>query len=73
MNTTKGKVVISGMCTIAENFQPPAAVRETMPVIPPGIHLDAVEAFNSALRVKGMADIIIPCHEPSLVNVDAIP
>jgi len=73
VNTTKGKVVISGMCTIAENFQPPAAVSKTMPVIPPGIHLDAVEAFNSALRVKGMADIIIPCHEPSLVNVDAIP
>jgi N-acyl homoserine lactone hydrolase len=73
VNTTEGKVVISGMCTIAENFQPPYNVSKTMPVIPPGIHLDAVEAFNSALRIKGMADIIIPCHEPSLVNVDSIP
>ncbi|MFC2009169.1 N-acyl homoserine lactonase family protein [Chloroflexota bacterium] len=73
INTVKGRVVISGMCTIAENFHPPSSVSKTMPVIPPGIHLDAVEAFNSALRVKGMADIIIPCHEPSLVNVDAIP
>ena len=73
INTEKGRAVISGMCTLAENFEPPAGVRENMPVIPPGIHLDAVEAFNSALRIKGMADIIIACHEPSLVNVDSIP
>lgn len=73
VNTAKGRAIISGMCTLAENFEPPAGVREFMPVIPPGIHLDAVEAFNSALRLKGMADIIIPCHEPSLVNVDSIP
>lgn len=73
VNTTRGRAVISGMCTIAENFQPPAGVREIMPVIPPGIHLDAVEAFNSALKIKGMADIIIPCHEPALVRVDSIP
>ncbi|MBN1856471.1 MAG: N-acyl homoserine lactonase family protein [Dehalococcoidia bacterium] len=73
INTEKGKAVISGMCTIKDNFEPPAGVREVMPVIPPGIHLDAVEAFNSALKIKGMADIIIPCHEPSLVNVDSIP
>jgi len=73
ISTEKGRAVISGMCTMAENFEPPPGVREIMPVIPPGIHLDAVEAFNSALRIKGMADIIIPCHEPSLVNVDSIP
>ena len=73
VNTEKGKAIISGMCTIAENFEPRPGVREIMPVIPPGIHLDAVEAFNSALRIKGMADIIVPCHEPSLVNVDSIP
>ena len=73
ISTAKGRAVISGMCTVAFNFDPPAGVREVMPVIPPGIHLDAVEAFNSALRIKAIADIIIPCHEPSLVNVDSIP
>ena len=73
VNTVKGRAIISGMCTLAENFEPPPGVREFMPVIPPGIHLDAVEAFNGALRIKGMADIVIPCHEPSLVNVDSIP
>ena len=73
INTVQGRAIISGMCTIDANFAPPAGIREIMPVIPPGIHLDAVAAFNSALRLKGMADIIVPTHEPSLVNVDSIP
>ncbi len=73
VNTSRGKAIISGLCTIEENFNPRAGVRETMPVIAPGIHLNAVEAFNSVLRIKGMADIIVPVHEPGLVNVDSIP
>lgn len=73
VNTAQGKAIISGMCTVDENFNPRAGVRERIPVIPPGIHLNAVEAFNSVLRIKGMADIIVPVHEPRLVNVDSIP
>jgi len=73
VNTEKGKAIISGMCTVAENFEPPPGIREVMPVIPPGIHLDAVEAFNSVLRVKSMADIVIANHDPAYVNVDSIP
>ncbi len=42
INTSHGKAIISGMCTIEENFNPRAGIRETMPVIPPGIHLNAV-------------------------------
>ncbi len=73
INTVKGKVIISGECTLEENYYPRAGARENMPVIPAGIHLDAVGAFNSALRIKGMADVIVPVHEPGLVNVDSIP
>ena len=73
VNTEKGKAIISGMCVVGDNFNPPSGVREHMPVIPPGIHLDAVQAFNSNLKVKGMADIIIANHDPSLVNVETIP
>jgi len=73
VNTEKGRAVISGMCAVDENFNPPLGVREYMPVIPPGIHLDAVEAFNSALKIKGMADILIASHDPALVNVETIP
>ncbi len=73
VNTVQGKVIISGLCTIEENFNPRAGVRERIPVIPPGMHLNAVEAFNSVLRIKGIADVVIPVHDPGLVNVDSIP
>jgi len=56
-----------------ENFYPPEDIKKIMPVITPGTHLDAVEAFDSMLRIKGMADILIPMHEPSLVGVNSIP
>lgn len=73
INTDKGKAIITGFCCIRENFYPPEEVREVMPVIPPGIHLNAVDAFESALRIKGLADILIPIHDLSLVGVKSIP
>ncbi|MFQ5996174.1 MAG: hypothetical protein ACE5KP_00920 [Dehalococcoidales bacterium] len=33
----------------------------------------AVDAFESTLRIKGLADILIPMHDPSLVEVKSIP
>jgi hypothetical protein len=44
-----------------------------MPVLAPGIHLNAVDGFESALRIKGLADILVPIHDLSLVDVKAIP
>lgn len=41
--------------------------------MPPGIHTDVLEAYDSVLRVKQMAEIIIPLHEPSFLKVDRIP
>lgn len=73
INTDKGKAIITGFCCIRENFYPPEEVREVMPVIPPGIHLNAVDGFESALRIKGLADILIPIHDLSLVGVKSIP
>lgn len=73
INTDQGKAIITGFCCIRENFYPPEEVREVMPVIPPGIHLNAVDAFESALRIKGLADILIPIHDLSLVGVKSIP
>jgi hypothetical protein len=34
---------------------------------------NAVDAFESALRIKGMTDIQIPVHDPSFVDVKSIP
>jgi glyoxylase-like metal-dependent hydrolase (beta-lactamase superfamily II) len=73
INTDQGKAIITGFCCVRENFYPPEEVREVMPVIPPGIHLNAVDGFESALRIKGLADILIPIHDLSLVGVKSIP
>lgn len=77
VNTEKGKAVITGFCCLNANFEPPKdaheEVKEVTPVIAPGIHLSAIDAFESALLVKGLADIIIPQHEPSFLKVKSIP
>ena len=77
VNTTKGKAIITGFCCLKENFGPPEGVseeiREVTPIVAPGIHLNAVDGFESLLLVKGLADIIIPCHDPSFLNVKSIP
>lgn len=73
INTDKGKAIITGFCCVRENFEPPEEVRKIMPVITPGTHLNAVDAFESMLRIKGLADILIPMHEPSFIGVKSIP
>jgi hypothetical protein len=42
-------------------------------VIPPGIHTDMLQAYESALRVKNLADIIIPMHDPIMAGKKDIP
>jgi N-acyl homoserine lactone hydrolase len=79
VDTAEGKVVISGFCSIAENFYPPEDVKETVtpfasyPVIAPGIHTDLFQAYESVLKVKEIAAIIIPMHDPDMAQRDHIP
>ena len=73
VNTVQGKAIISGFCSIKENFEPPEEVREMWPVLTPGTHTNAMDAFDSALRIKGLADILIPQHDPSFVGIKSIP
>ncbi len=79
VETEKGKAVISGFCSIPENFNPPEDVKITVspfasyPVIAPGIHTDLFQAYESVLKVKGMADIVIPVHDPEMAQREHIP
>ena len=73
IETAKGKALITGFCCTRDNFEPPEEVRQILPVIPPGIHLDAVQAYDSTLKIKNMADILIPVHDPSYFEIDSIP
>jgi len=73
VNTEKGKAIISGFCVTNDNFYPPENVKQFMPVMAPGIHLNAVDGFESAMRIKGMADILIAVHDPSNLKMKSIP
>jgi glyoxylase-like metal-dependent hydrolase (beta-lactamase superfamily II) len=74
INTSKGKAIIYGACSVLANFEPnEAAKQKGMTVIPPAIHLSVVDAYDSQDRVKKMADIVIPVHEPSFRDVPSIP
>jgi len=73
VNTKKGKVVISGFCCIQENFVPHEEMKPYYPVTPPGIHVNPLQAFESMVKVAGIADILLPQHEPSLLGVKSIP
>lgn len=74
IDTEQGKALITGFCVIMENFEPPPIIKAMeMEVIPPGTHVNAYEAYDIVLKVKNMADILLPLHDPQFSSVDAIP
>lgn len=79
IETAEGLAVITGGCSIMENYTPPEDVKTsvspfaTYPVIAPGIHTDLFRAYDSALRIRRMADIIIPMHDPQMAVKKTIP
>ena len=74
INTERGRAVLTGFCCLKDNFEPPEELKKKkLTVIAPGIHLNAIDAFESALRVKELADILIPIHAPPYEGVKSIP
>jgi glyoxylase-like metal-dependent hydrolase (beta-lactamase superfamily II) len=67
VNTSKGRVIITGFCCNDKNF--PA----TGPAIAPGVHIDVREAYDSAQKIKEMAEILIPLHDLSVGKMKTIP
>ncbi len=74
VDTEKGKAIITGFCVIEENFNPPPAIRGMeMEVIPPGTNLGPKQAYDTMLKVRDMADILLCLHEPKYASIDTIP
>jgi N-acyl homoserine lactone hydrolase len=74
VDTPKGLAVITGFCCLLENFFPPPPLRtKGIEIVAPGIHTDLLEAYDSVLKVKHSADIVIPLHDPGFLEVDRIP
>jgi len=71
IDTVKGKAVITGFCCVRRNFEPPPELG--IPVIPTGILLDPIKSYDSLLKVKNVADIIIPIHDSEFLEVTSIP
>jgi N-acyl homoserine lactone hydrolase len=73
IRTNEGIAAITGFCCIRENFEPPQTVKDIMPIITPGVHMNTLELEESCLRLKEIADIIIPSHELAFLQKDSIP
>jgi len=73
VDTAKGRAAITGFCVIRENFNPPASVQAMeLEVIPPGTNINSYDAYDMMLKVRDMADILLPLHEPEFAAVDTI-
>ena len=79
IETEVGRAVITGFCCIKENFFPPEDIRERVspfagyPIMIPGIHFNAAQAYESVQKIKELADVVIPNHEPELMDIETIP
>lgn len=74
INTRKGTAIITGLCCIMDNFELPVELKDKgYEVITLGLHINAEEAYNSLLKIKKMADIIVPLHDPTARIKDTIP
>ena len=70
VDTREGKTVITGMCSVYQTFEEPA---EVLPKDHPfsswetfvqSIATDINQSYSSCLRLKRMADVLLPCHGP---------
>lgn len=78
IQTAKGKAIISGFCSCKETFYPPMPRLQwgkdlLGPVVAPGIFVDAIMAYDAVLKIKGLADILLPMHDVAIFDMKTIP
>lgn len=74
IDTEKGKALITGFCIIEENLNPPPKILGMgMEVIPPGTVVNSYEAYDILLKIKEIAEIVVPLHEPKYAFIESIP
>ncbi len=67
VQTAQGKAIITGFCCNDKNFP------TTGPAITPGVHTDALAAYDSIQKIRDMADILIPVHDLAVGRKRSIP
>lgn len=74
IDTAAGKVIITGFCCTLDTFkQTEEMKRWGWEVTTPLIHHDVREAYDSVLKVKRRADIILALHAPDFIGKKVIP
>jgi glyoxylase-like metal-dependent hydrolase (beta-lactamase superfamily II) len=66
------KAALTGFCSVLENFEPPEKIRKAWPVIPIGVSVNSLEAYDSMIKLKALADLIIPLHSMEFAEKDVI-
>ncbi len=73
VSTQKGHAIITGFCSQMSTFiQTPDMKARGLEVAAAGLHIDCREVYESALRVKKSADLIVPLHDPMFMEMDRI-
>ena len=73
IKTAAGTVIIPGFCCVGDTFKQTTAMKHRgWEVTIPLIHLDAREAYDSTLKVKKRADIILSLHGPEYIGVEKV-
>jgi len=73
VDTPRGRAAITGFCVIDENFNPPKEIRAMeMEVIPPGTPVNPCQAYDLMLKVRELADILIPLHEQRFAAIETV-
>ena len=67
VDTSRGKAIITGLCCNSENFPPGGGV------IAPGVHIDVIQSYESMVRIREAADILIPIHDLEIGRKKSIP
>jgi N-acyl homoserine lactone hydrolase len=74
ISTAAGKAIITGFCSTLETFKQTTEMKHRgWEVTTPLIHHDVRQTYDSVLKVKRAADIILPLHAPEFIGQDLIP
>jgi len=74
IETEKGTACLCGLCTILENLYPPEELRQTgVRAITPAIHTNAMQAYDSLIKIQELADQVVALHDISYKSVERIP
>ena len=74
IETAVGKAIITGFCCTMDTFTQSEAMKQRgWEVAAPGLHQDAREAYDSVLKIKRRADIILPLHDSMFIKRETIP